>query len=60
MSRSQGAPRAGYTLVEIIIVLAVIVTLAAVVIPKFLRARYAANESAALATLKVYATQLED
>ena len=58
-SRRRGAPRAGYTLVEVLIVMAVIVTLASVVIPKFLRARSTANESAALATLKVYATQLE-
>lgn len=50
----------GFTLVELIIVMAVIITLAAIAIPRFLRARFAANESAALATTRVYSTQLEN
>ncbi|MEK7850175.1 MAG: prepilin-type N-terminal cleavage/methylation domain-containing protein [Candidatus Omnitrophota bacterium] len=44
--------RYGFTLVEIMIVVAIIVLLAAIAIPNLLRARLSANEAAAIASLK--------
>ena len=51
--------RKGFTLVEIMIVVAIIALLAAIAIPNLLRARVNANQAAAQATLKSYATALE-
>ncbi len=42
----------GFTLVEIMIVVAIIALLAAIAVPNLLRAKLAANESAAIAALK--------
>lgn len=49
----------GFTLVEIMIVIAIIALLAAIAIPNLLRARVTANESAAQATLRTISTALE-
>jgi prepilin-type N-terminal cleavage/methylation domain-containing protein len=46
----------GFTLVEIMIVVAIIALLAAIAIPNLLRARLQANETAAQAALKTIAT----
>ena len=49
----------GFTLVEIMIVVAIIALLAAIAIPNLLRARLNANETTAQATLKTMATAAE-
>ncbi|MDD5194627.1 MAG: prepilin-type N-terminal cleavage/methylation domain-containing protein [Candidatus Omnitrophica bacterium] len=49
----------GFTLVEIMIVVAIIALLAALAIPALLRPRMAANEAAAQATLKTLSTACE-
>jgi len=49
----------GFTLVEIMIVVAIIVLLAAIAIPNLLRARLNANESAAIGALRTLSTALE-
>ena len=49
----------GFTLVEIMIVVAIIALLAAIAIPNLLRARITANDSAAQATLRTVSTALE-
>ena len=51
--------RSGFTLVEIMIVVAIIALLAAVGIPSLLNARRAANQAGAQANLKTIATELE-
>jgi len=51
--------RRGFTLVEIMIVVAIIALLAAIAIPNLLGARRSANEAAARANVKTLATELE-
>ena len=48
--------RHGFTLVEIMIVVAIISLLAAIAIPNLLRARHNANEAAAIAALRTIST----
>lgn len=49
----------GFTLVEIMIVVAIIILLAAIAIPNLLRARLNANEAAAIAGLRTIGTASE-
>jgi len=49
----------GFTLVEIMIVVAIIVLLAAIAIPNLLRARLNANEATAIAAMKTLSTAME-
>ena len=49
----------GFTLVEIMIVVAIIVLLAAIAIPNLLRARLSANESTAIAAMRTLSTAME-
>lgn len=49
----------GFTLVEVMIVVAIIALLAAIAIPNLIRARVTANDSAAKASLKAISTSME-
>jgi type IV pilus assembly protein PilA len=46
----------GFSLIELLIVIAVILTIAAIAIPRFLRSRMLANETSAVASLRTLCT----
>ncbi len=50
--RSATRARKGYSLVELLIVVAVILTIAAIAVPSFIRSKMRANEAAAVANLR--------
>src|SRR5215813_5833431 len=52
--------KAGFTMIEILIVIAIIAVVAAMAIPKFQSARIAADETAAIGTLRaIYAAEIQ-
>lgn len=51
--------RTGFTVVEIMVVVAIVSLLAAIAIPRLLRARHDANELAALASVRMISAALE-
>jgi prepilin-type N-terminal cleavage/methylation domain-containing protein len=51
--------RKGFTLVEIMIVVAILVTLAVIAIPGFLRSRVIANEASAIGSMRTISTGCE-
>ena len=53
LNNARGRPRAGFTLVEIMIVVAIIGLLAAIGIPNFVRARQTAQTNACINNLRV-------
>ncbi len=56
---SRRSDRGGFTLVEIMIVVAIIALLAAIAIPNVLRGRTTANESAAIGNMRALVSSLE-
>ena len=50
----------GFSLIELLIVVAIILIIAAIAIPNLLRARMAANESSAVASIRVLGGWLDD
>ena len=48
----------GFSLIELLIVVAIILIIAAIAIPNLLRAKMAANEASAVASLRTYNTSI--
>jgi prepilin-type N-terminal cleavage/methylation domain-containing protein len=54
--RSAGRTQAGFTLIELMIVIAIIAIIAAIAVPNLLAARMSANETATVSTLRTITT----
>jgi prepilin-type N-terminal cleavage/methylation domain-containing protein len=53
---SQSKPAGGFSLIELLIVIAIILIIASIAIPNFMRARMLANESTAIQNLRTIST----
>ena len=60
MKHYRKIKRAGFTLIEMLIIVGILVTLAALIIPNALKARMSANDVMAQATLKTVAGGMEN
>ncbi len=56
LKRGPSRARAGFSLIEVLVVVAVILIIAAIAIPRFLQVKMAANEAAAVHALRVITT----
>lgn len=54
--RAREMPNAGFSLIELLVVVAIILIIAAIAIPNFMRARMAANETAAASNVRTITT----